>query len=341
MRNTEIIVRADGDYETGMMHISRGIAICQMVKELAPVFFATQFPGPFISKLIPETISALTFPAEDYEDAFLEYVKERLEEKQVILVLEGYEFYEPFQQTFREAGAKIVLIHNRLYPHHQCDVLINTDCGITLDSYNSPTKADLYSGDDYALIRPLFMEAAKKKAAPTRDPRKVFICFGSTDLYDKTLSMLQVMTKLPQFEELTVLSSSLYRNVELLEFCRDRNDPRIRLYLDADEATLFNLISQAELCITSAGTLALEVMAVGKPLMCTTTHYEQKPSYSWYTETGLCYGFEDYWKYLHTSFYFKFLENPELRETMVRRQKLYLDGLSGERICGILKALMD
>lgn len=342
MNNAEIIVRADGNSKMGLGHVVRALSLARMVADLAPVSFATQFPDAFISSLKGEHIQELAFPAGDYEEVFFNYVQEKLQEKTVILVLDGYGFDSSFQKRFHDAGAKIVYIDDLIKPDYYCHVIINTAEGISPEKYSTATNARIYTGRNYALLRPAFLEAAQKKAQPANDPKHVFLSFGASDPESITLKILAVLKQQEQLETIHVLTSRLNRNLELLEFSQHHNDTRIRLHLELNESGLLELLQRCDLCITSASTIAMEIMAVGKPLICGITAPNQELLYAAFEQEKVCLTagnfVNDYRSTVGLPFLFKLLEASKLREAITAKQKQFIDGRSGERIREIFRS---
>jgi|GEM_PF-962110 len=344
MGTTEIIVRADGNKAIGLGHVVRSLALAHMVSELAPVTFATQFPDPFISSLTGNTIQELSFPAGNYEEAFFNYVQQALTERRVVLVLDGYHFDNSFQQPFKEAGARIVYIDDHLSLQEYCDVLINPAEGITSERYPQPLKAAFYSGRKYALLRPAFLEAAKKQAAPTRDPEVLLLSFGATDPEGMTIRMLNLLQEKQQVQIIHVLTSRLNKNLEALEDHRDKHDNRVQLHFDLDETALFRLIDRSDLCITSSSTVAVEIISVGKPLICGISAANQALLYASFEQEQLCIGAgnlaETFFTASDCALLLQDFSDSALRDKLVRNQKNYIDGLSGERIREFFRTLI-
>jgi len=341
MKNAEIIFRADGSTETGLGHIVRSVSLANMVASLGTVTLITQSDDDFTARLTSAyKINQLTFSGGRFEEDFFRYVSAIAEKRRVIVVLDGYDFDQAYQIRLKSSGIKLVMIDDLQTLGYACDAIINPAEIDSTEYY--PAGIPVFSGKNYTLLRPLFLEAASKPKTFREFQGKLFVSFGASDPGNKTLELLEAFKDSAEIEVINVLTSELNPHLASLTAFAATATPSIQFHQNLDEAGLFKLISDCDGCITSASTIASEVISIGKPLICAITAENQQALYESLVKNGVCTGAGDLsgtmavdWKILTETF-----RNVAAVKEQLTQQHHYLDGLSAERYIHLFQDLL-
>ena len=325
MLNSKVIFRVDGSPQIGLGHLVRCIALAHMLR--------THFQITFICKEIPEQIkkelSENEFPFEHIkeETIFLSQIK-----PQDIVVCDGYDFDISYQQQIKTKGAKLVCIddlHNQIYV---ADLIINHAPGIKPDDYKAQYYTQYALGPEYALLRPAFLEQAKKERNINKI-ESVLICFGGSDYKNLTASTLKIVVGYNNFKKIIIVTGSAYNYLDSLNLLL-KMDKRTVHYNSVGENQMLAIMLESDIAIIPASGLIFEVLASGCYVI--TGHYvdNQKAIYE---------GFK-------TLINITDAENFETLDILLRNLnniiKLsnhikVIDGLSGDRILQKFKVLQN
>lgn len=216
----------------------------------------------FVCKEIPNAICAEIQDNEfqliniaDEED-FFELLSERN-----IVVLDGYHFDAEYQKHIKIKGCKLVCIDDLHDKEFVTDLIINHAPGIFPQDYKSSIYTQYALGLNYVLLRPKFLEQAKKK----REIHKIktlFICFGGSDFKNLTLSTLKSVLPFDQVVKIIVVTGAAYKISD--EFKRVINtDTRIDYRHNQNEIQMLDAMLASDLAIVPASGILLEIMAAG------------------------------------------------------------------------------
>jgi UDP-2,4-diacetamido-2,4,6-trideoxy-beta-L-altropyranose hydrolase len=104
-----------------------------------------------------------------------------------ILIVDHYELNNEFESFARAWAKKIVVIDDLADRAHDCDVLFDTTYGRNAADYKflSPAACKIFTGPDYALLRPQFAAARagslKRRIEAIETPR-ILVSMGSTNI---------------------------------------------------------------------------------------------------------------------------------------------------------------
>jgi spore coat polysaccharide biosynthesis predicted glycosyltransferase SpsG len=96
--------------------------------------------------------------------------------------LDGYHFTEELKVQIRSVVFKLIETNDIPYEAKNVDIIFNHTPGIIKSDFRN-TKAQLFLGLDYAMLRSSFLEYAKTSGKSVNS-QGVFICFGGADTYN-------------------------------------------------------------------------------------------------------------------------------------------------------------
>ena len=156
-----VLIRVDGNSRIGLGHIYRGLALAEILKGKYLIEFITRIDtivsplqeSGFNYSFIPDIVKFVDEP---------NWIKDNYS-KETIIVLDGYEFNQKYQQKIKDLNFKLVYIDDLAQGLQKADLVINHSPWVKIIDYKTEKYTKLALGMDYAILRPRFLEAAKKK----------------------------------------------------------------------------------------------------------------------------------------------------------------------------------
>ncbi|MBC7388418.1 MAG: UDP-2,4-diacetamido-2,4,6-trideoxy-beta-L-altropyranose hydrolase [Opitutaceae bacterium] len=260
MLKPKVFFRADGNASIGLGHITRCMALADMLKPKFECLFVVQNPSQIIQDQIKREYSLIILDA--ISDPLLEanYIIENIVDRNEILVLDGYNFKTDYQRIIKSKGIKLVCIDDLHAWHFVADVVINHAIGLNAADYSCESDTKLCLGPKYALLRKPFLEAALLDRQTTKIER-IFICFGGSDPLNLTLQSLLIYLKLSYSYEINIVIGSAYSHVDSLD--NYHNNPGIKIHQNLDAEEMCKLMSGCQLAIAPSSSIGFEICAVG------------------------------------------------------------------------------
>lgn len=250
----KVFFRADGSPEIGLGHLVRCIALAHMLKnDFKIVIIYKDIPDAMLTELDDNCFSNRKI---ENEDEFLEQLT-----SSNIAVLDGYHFDSDYQKRVKDTGCKLVCIDDLHDKEFVADLIINHTPGITPEDYNSHPYTQFALGLDYALLRPAFLEQAKKKRT-IQKVETVLICFGGSDYLNLTQSLLLIVMEFPQFKKIIVVTGSAYNTTEFSKL-KIASESRVDWRHSLNEKQMLNTMLEADVAIVPASGILFEVLAAG------------------------------------------------------------------------------
>lgn len=254
----KLYIRADGSADIGLGHVVRSTSLAYMLKnDFSIHFFTLKIPDVFKKEIIQNGFQITVFKKE----------ADFLGELNVsdIIVLDGYQFDSKYQKEVKNKGSKLVCIDDFHNQHFYADLVINHAPGITRDVYDGEPFTKYLLGPDYALLRPEFLESKQvDKKRNLRDVKKIFICFGGSDIKNLTA---QVLSWLPsKGYSVTIILGSAYSHQKALNrVLKERQDLEINVTQSLSAKEMRNEMSLADLAIVPASGILFEAISLGVP----------------------------------------------------------------------------
>lgn len=325
----KVYIRADGNTDIGLGHVVRCLALAEMLKADFECVFVTRFLSEQLEEEIRRICSDLIkLPeTEDHFEIFLSILS-----GQEIVVLDNYFYTSDFQKSIKDKGCKLVCIDDIHSCHFFADVVINHAGGFTPEDYSVEPHTQLKLGTEYALLRPVFLEAAASKRTIS-SIENVFVCFGGADKYDLTLKIVNALLATNKWNNIYIVVGQAYLHKSLFEI----DDARVKVFRNLSADEMFSLLNKSQLAIVPASTICYEVFAVQMPVVLGYYVDNQEGIYQYFVSQDTVIPADDFHVVSHQRLNDLFLSRIDVSQ--IKNQHKLIDGKSKQRILDIFKKL--
>ena len=320
----KLIFRAEANQIIGRGHLSRCVAIADILKSIFEVSFVfLRNEEDFASKFI-----------NDYQFFLIDDDNDLLNilQKEDVFWIDGYHFKEDWKKKIHKLVGKFIETNDIPYFSENVDIIFNQTPGLDKKQFKD-TKAALYIGLDYALLRQSFLETAKK-TLQTASGKGVFVCFGGADTFKLGEIFLDELLN-HKFKDpiywvtnASVVDEQKYhtKNVNILS--------------NLSENEMIHYMSIAKVLLIPSSVLSFEAMAIRKPIFTCYFVENQKLINKGLLKHELAHGVG----YIETkkevkiatNNFLDFYNNKSLHLKQILRQAELLDGKSDRRIRDLL-----
>jgi UDP-2,4-diacetamido-2,4,6-trideoxy-beta-L-altropyranose hydrolase len=249
-----VYLRVDGDTEIGLGHITRCTALAQMLKDDYDITFVSRSLSE--KRRFRSTENEFEFKLIADEEDFFRFI-----EPDEIVVLDGYHFDSIYQKKVKSKGVKLVCIDDLHEGEFYADIIINHAPGVVPQDYRGQPHTSFALGPEYALLRPAFLELAKRRRQ-INGIESVLICFGGSDYKNLTERAVRVVAEVSKFKKIIVVTGPNYKLDRGLGDLLDRDDRIIHLHA-IDERKMVAVMLEADLAIVPASGILFEALAIG------------------------------------------------------------------------------
>jgi spore coat polysaccharide biosynthesis predicted glycosyltransferase SpsG len=318
-----IIFRAEVSPVIGRGHLSRCLAIADMLKDDFNVSFVFLSEEEDYASTLLKNYPYFTIK---HENDLLHILNES-----DVLWIDGYHFKEDWKSKIKETVYRFVETNDIPYFSENVDVIFNHTPGLDIQQFKG-TKADLYLGLDFALLRKNFLEAAKSTNQLVQG-KGVFICFGGADTFELGEKFVDELL-FKNFKDPIYWVS----NKSIIDK-KKYTDKNLKILSNLSEIEMIYYMKESKVMLIPSSVLSFEAMAIRKPIFTCYFVENQKLINKGLLQLHLASGVG----YIETSAdvkliidnFFLFYNNEELHGSQIQLQTKFLDGKSKERIRNI------
>lgn len=337
----KVFIRCDGGLSLGMGHITRCLALANMLKQDFEICFILRKTEEKVIHLIQEnafaceTISEKQTIAEEL--SFLSY----LLKKEDILVLDGYHFDLAYQQEIKKQQLKLVFIDDLIAFKQVADVVINQSLAVKYQDYQKENNTQLNLGLNYALLREPFFKL--QACRNIQKVEKVFISMGAADEHNTSLKVAKTLLQVPYLKEVHLMLGAINPHLKSIhEFIAQQDDVQFKIHVNISADELQNLLSQCDLAICAASGILIEACAVGIPIISGITADNQKDNLRGLSEKQVLFDIGNFLEIEDEDFVKQITQvcnQPDVLNQQMVKQRTLIDGRSPQRILNIFKDL--
>lgn len=241
----KIVIYANAAKSLGMGHVYRALALAQELArhEITLVSDASEPLGA-------EFFGSQVFPAEQISDSIVDYVKTNRPDAVILDVLDTP---APMIVGLKALGVKVVSFEDHGTGAELVDLLVS-------DLYpNQERKLPQLTGVENAILAPSF-ETIKRVAQLPPKVESILVLFGGTDPSGLALKSLSSLERIGYAGKVVCVRGM---GAEAIE-----EDFKLNLEIKNNVANMPQLMSQAQLALSSAGRTITELMSIGVPTIC-------------------------------------------------------------------------
>ena len=251
-----VVFRADGNSEIGLGHITRCIALTNILQKEYEILFAVHKPS---SSIID------TFRVDNI--LFIELDTININEFSAlirhsdIVVMDGYQFNDNDRIAIKNSGCKLVCIDDLANQYYTTDVIINHGSALVED-YKVPSYTKLCLGISFLLLRQPFLKATQEERK-INDVDSIFICFGGSDSnnYTKKVVEASILSNVAKTIHVVVGGAYIYYDA-LIEYLKSiRTNVIVHKDISADK--IVEVMKQCQIAIAPSSGISYELCCVG------------------------------------------------------------------------------
>ncbi|WP_417444255.1 UDP-2,4-diacetamido-2,4,6-trideoxy-beta-L-altropyranose hydrolase [Joostella sp.] len=335
-----IVFRADGDASTGLGHLYRIFALIEMLK--VDFEYCLFVRDSSTISVIPEGYNLELISADVCINDEAKLIANKYSAESTILIVDGYQFNSAYQKRVKEEGFKLFYIDDLTTEYMYADVVINHSPHVKESDYNSEPYTRFALGTDYAILRPLFLEAAKRNRQIDKI-ETAFVCFGGSDYNGLTFTAVKGLLHLECISKIYVVLGAAFSDDRVLNLI-NKNKSKIDLKQNLSEKQMVDVISKCQLAIVPTSSICYEVSSVKAFIFAGYYVDNQKEIYEalFYDEVIVGGGdlnlltADDYKELIQMNI----INSLSINQKYLRHQKNAFDGLSSNRILSLINNLI-
>ncbi len=342
-----LLLRADGNVEMGAGHLMRMLALAQAWRAggREAVFVCAEVPQSVTQRLNDEgflvrKINGAPGSADDLKASIAltaDYIGRNL-----IFVLDGYQFNAEFQRAVREVVYRLVVFDD--YGHsafYHADWVVNPNISATKLRYQRrSSKTHLLLGQRFIVLRREFVEHDPAKRKFPEVARNILVTLGGSDPNNVTEEILGALDG-SDFPVKVGMGGSNPHLDRLRTFATRANKGTTHFELLVNVRDMPSLMLWADFAITAGGSTVWEMAYFGLPSIIVVTARNQVESVGAISKAG----------FAHCITKFEELEKGDLRKVVeylvkdkAHRERIsvagqaVVDGKGGYRLCEVLES---
>lgn len=336
---SKVVFRANGNSQIGLGHLVRCLSLVNMLKKEFDCSIIVNNADDEIKHLINQTCPMKDIKVNSKEEELI--VLSRLLSVDDLLVIDGYDFDDQYQLRVKKMVNKLIAIDDLADRKFEADVIINHGDINALPTYQKHSLTKVYTGFDYLIVRPEFLDAVSQKKKITVVDT-AFICMGGADPFNISEKVLDACLQSTFLKKIIIVTGSVYKNKSKLQTLISSADKiLVEHFENADAEQIVNCIQQSQIAISTASSIALEVCCVKAALLCGTVIDNQNSIHSLLIQNQCCVSVgswinaevDDIKEQLEV------LNDTMLVQKIVDNQSTCVDGKSNERILQIFREL--
>ncbi len=265
--HNRIFFRADANAHIGLGHVSRLLALAEILRTHFPCFFITaDLPATMTSQVLSVCQQIHTLPEPDDLVSEVYELTVNILQAGDLLVLDGYQFSEAYQRFIRSAGITLICIDDLHQMHFYADAVINPAGGIEPRDYRGEIYTWYGLGPAFAPLRSPFRQAAGQGKKAIANIKNIFICFGGSDTYDLTVKATKACLSTGISGSIQVVVGSAYQHMASLEELASASE-KVFVHQNLSAEAMVSLMQTCQLAIAPASTISYEICMVGLGLI--------------------------------------------------------------------------
>jgi len=329
----KIIFRADGNNDTGLGHLYRIFALVEIYK--ADFEFVVVSSESTTAGIIPKEYPLKTIPAGISLADEPVWLSQHFKPEDYWVIADGYAFTAGYQKALKALGYCLAYVDDLQNQHYYADIIINHSLATRESDYKAEPYTTFALGTQYAILRPLFLEAAKRKRT-LKEMDTAFVCFGGADPLDLTLKAATALISIERIKRVHVVVGGAYIHKAIGGL--EKENSKLNIHRNLSEARLLELMEECHMAIASSSTILYELCCVKIPVLSGYYVENQKNLYQGCVDNKLIFeggNFEDYSVEDFSGKIMKMLDDATIQDTL-NAQAACFDGGIRERFRALI-----
>lgn len=326
MAKPNVYFRADGNSKIGLGHVSRLLAIADMISDEFATHFLIINPDNNVCELIKNCCQSLVDLNQEPFTQEAETIVSTILKPGDILVLDGYGFNKDYQQSLKRGGVKLVVVDDWHREKIISEVVINHAEGVDVNNYEVEDGAMVFIGAPYAMLKSEYLDLAQKDFIKAK-VNAVFVCFGGADVNNDVIKVIRHLDVTKIYEEIYIVTGSAYQFAEELQKEIENTDSTIHWSSNLNTQKMIDVMSRCNSAITSPSTIAYEYLCRKGLLFVMKTADNQQLLLNGLINAGVAIDFSE------------FPNEDFLQDTLIENQRALFDGSQSKRFKRIFRAL--
>lgn len=253
-----LTIRADASPAIGTGHVMRCLALAKAWRDAGGdvTLLARELPEGLAERYRGEGCALQALKSDRPEDVGV---------GSDLTLLDGWQFDSDYIAKVR--GLKLVIDDKADRPSFPCQFLLNPNLHATESLYSGRTEATLLAGPGYALLRSDYASPKLNSRKVQGSVQRILVLMGGADPdqhSEKALgAALAVSERLPQAPLVTLVVGAANLRRPALQDLVDKASGQAELLYDVKD--MADLLSSADIAVSSAASTALELARVGTP----------------------------------------------------------------------------
>ena len=326
MAKPNVYFRADANSKIGFGHVSRLLAIADMISDEFTTHFMIVNPDNNVCELITKCCQSLIQLNQEPAVQEAETMVSSILEPGDILVLDGYEFDKDYQISLKRGGIKLVVVDDWHREKIISEVVVNHAEGVAINNYEVDDGTMLFIGAPYAMLKSEYLELAQKDFVKAND-NAVFVCLGGADVNNDVIKVIQKLESIKKYKEIYVVTGSAYQYNKELQNEIENSALTIRWSSNLNAQQMIEVMSRCDSAVTSPSTIAYEYLCRKGLLYVMKTADNQQLLLNGLIKAGVAIDFSE------------FPVVDMLKDSLIKNQHALFDGSQSKRFKRIFRAL--
>jgi len=266
-RPGNLLVRTDASHEIGAGHLMRCLALAQQWRAEGgrATFACSELTGVLGDRLRSQgfevVIIDVAVGSQDDAAATLNLAYD----PGAVVVADGYRFSVDYQRAVHgEIRTLLVLDDYGQIGSYRADMILDQNLGTIDDTYvDRPPDCRLLLGPEYVMLRREFLDAGAGRREISAAVQNILVTTGGADVGGLAGKILEVLDEIPEPLNITAVVGGAASGTGGLEASARSSRHRVRLVENA--ANMPELMAEADLAVSGAGSTVWELAFMGVP----------------------------------------------------------------------------
>jgi UDP-2,4-diacetamido-2,4,6-trideoxy-beta-L-altropyranose hydrolase len=338
-----VLFRADASVRIGTGHVMRCLALAQAVQDAAggAVFAMAETTPAITARLATESCDVVCVSgAASTRDDVQQTISLARQRRADWIVVDGYQFDANYQDVLRDAGCKVLFVDD--YGHasrYSAQLVLNQNAGASEKLYaNRAPDTRLLLGPRYALLRREFSKWRDWKREMSPVCRRLLVMMGGSDPDNLTARAIEglMLARVENLKATVVVGGS---NPHLAMLHTLAADSRQKIVVRNDVTNVAELMAEADIAISAAGSTCWELCLLGLPALLIDMAANQSAVAKELDRSGCAIhlgdqtiGVEKIARELP-----RLVHSLELRQSLSENARELVDGKGAERVASVLR----